>query len=1627
MESFIFNDFKRRIVEGDVPLTDTWTLFPVNKSFTADFDGKLEYVKSANDFSLFFYADHKDEAYNFQKYKTKMAMEDYVYQKLENTDLKSKPFFVTEENFAHFLTIFPGQEHLKDLFFKTHTENGITTFYNFAREDHREKEVINGVIQDKIVLRGFYYVNTAEELKWCAEKVNGTIYDNKINIVLGDNIGVNKEDFTIDSLTQYSTDSNDFKIINFSVGSNPAQPFEGVFYGNGFKFVNLILDCENDVNGIFGYVGPEGIISTVRISGVNILRCKKSISLTHLTTNGTNIYAGILCGKNNGAIENVTLEGNVIFSKFAPKMYHSKIKTDNKDQVQSTSCFEYYPNYYCYDNPGNIVPYIGYFNEGVFATFSGYNADGNIQLYWNTESPVSYEGEITQDDDSIPSPMEWYYFDTRPNITDGNRSYFYMYNTYTKNRINILWYDGTIINKAAEMAGNKAGQICANGLFLISPNDLKDSVPLPSMIGRERYGLDPQAYGRLKYAQYFDESIKLSQQNRLAYYVSPLIGNNNSIVNNTCVTCSAYTSGTFVGFMGGIAGMQNYGELTNICSCISAYDIEETSNDLKQKTYYKRDWEYQLIGNAEYIFPKKSIKNIGGLFGSCVIQGSYGAPGLQITNVVAHLNNKNNIIFSEGDINTPMYYDDYFFDNRFGTIAAMVELNSSNISDFWQRFDDLRDYQNRCIKITNGTFGYAEPASENEVHQGDGLIRCTPYKVWMGGQSVNNADNAMYGAASPLFAELKPTYLSTPSIISTLFENVGTQLSDNKVYSRTGIFGVDQNFAAPFSNPNFWSINIELDMPGVGGCGFDDTYAYFANSNGIPNSLVDRLNNPEYENFSLTLSKMASKLVCWNNCYVNNNYNQGQAPFVSVRYPKNAEIQEAYCATAINETSMAAVGTVYPRSSIGDVNATAVDPKGNVLSYAANKIIYKYPYFGSDLKLIKNYDPSKLKSQLATGWKQISFTADNPFFRQGEKGVHVGDGINTAHYIANNVKYVYMTIQEEAMKYKPFTDVPIPGNTRAEQIANINKWYKVSVEQSEENGCNANDGHESGVQNGEFVDIADKFSTNGKFNSYAFVNGVSINYGFLFYIDYSNNDHYGYFFIPFDVFTDNHSVEILPWPPYSTFEGYYIRAYDWDDSHEGHNVFEGKYYNMYGARNYLGIIKSEITPITEFFTGYTDETRQEETWTQLAPAPSTSRKMVVAKYRINPATNAYEFINAYDTTQTTLDYTSAATGYFIDQFDDVTAASDTSKDIAYKRAHFFMDSNRIITDLNGKRHQCYGPADGEILYFYDTTDPQSVLYSSAANVDMVIVDDVNKGMSEISPNLANVTYDEQNWESPFERLAASDYGTVHFITEWPVTAAYSYSYSAVNYVLPLTRNNGMDSINYPEPWHVLGIKGKFYNNLGWSENIADSNLAATVENLTGYDPNGFSAWLYNRTEAIKNNVNEANKYVSTQDDQLLNYYKYTYEKSAPYTYTGCIEGIPLDVKFNYANNKAGFWFKMPNTSGHIEYNDKIHYGSNVFNIGKTLNQDSILNDCFVSAQKTYNKYEWKTSGFSADDFEGIYVRDSHERPVMYIDVGLGECTNGTSWTLSAYPSINYENSTNKELINQVSGLILEIE
>ena len=50
MDSFVFNSFKERFINGEVPEYDTWTLWPVNKAFTADYEPVIARFRTLDDF-----------------------------------------------------------------------------------------------------------------------------------------------------------------------------------------------------------------------------------------------------------------------------------------------------------------------------------------------------------------------------------------------------------------------------------------------------------------------------------------------------------------------------------------------------------------------------------------------------------------------------------------------------------------------------------------------------------------------------------------------------------------------------------------------------------------------------------------------------------------------------------------------------------------------------------------------------------------------------------------------------------------------------------------------------------------------------------------------------------------------------------------------------------------------------------------------------------------------------------------------------------------------------------------------------------------------------------------------------------------------------------------------------------------------------------------------------------------------------------------------------------------------------------------------------------------------------------------------------------------------------------------
>lgn len=1579
MDSFIFNSFKERLMTGNVNNTDTWYFYPVNKAFSEDFKDNIKYIRNTYDFRLFLPEDKEDKDSFFDYYKTNMYSNTYSYQKMTDTDLKSKPFFVTADGFEFFLEQFPGQEHLKDLFF--------TPGINFYRQDHTEEIIdADGIPTLKEIPRGFYYVNTAEELAWCADKVNSTGGDNTINIVLGDNIGVNKEDITIEDLEENPVY---FKNITFTIGSNPAQPFEGIFYGNGFKFVNLILNCDYNANGIFGYIGNNAIISTVTFDGINVLKCSKEISIMHLINDGGNIYAGLLCGSNNGRIENCYIHGDVVVNNFVPKMYSVTKKNDNSDN-NDASLYDYYPNYYCYDNPGNIIPYIGYFNEGVFATYSGYGPDDTKHYYWNTENDI----DIVHLSDPTKSvlPLEWYYF-IAPSV---NGAYF-MHFTHEKNRINVLWYDGNIISKYSENYGLDGGQVNSYGLYPVNPDDMNPQPIRP---------VSTQWMGNMKYAPYFNKSIKLTEQNRAAYYVSSLVGFNNSILNGIRVDCTLHTSGTFVGFMGGVAGMQGQGSLQNVITTVTSKDIEETKSGL---TYYKRDWI-----NEAYVFPKRSIKNISSLFGSCIINGKLGQPTLIMDSVRSYFNNDNKIVFNVTDKGTPEY-DDYYFNNRFGSFAAMVELNTSNISDMWTTKEELNSPQCRCIYVSNSVFGYKE--TTDSVYSTDGTkYLCSPYNI--ANYGVTGYEKNMYGIASPLFPEIKPIYNATPSIISTCFDNKGYQISENSKFYRVGLFGIDQQIASPYSNPNFWCINLELDLPGIGGIHTQSQYDWFNNlannSKSIPTSVIDRLNNQSGENFDIDITRLASKLIYWNNCSINNNYQQAENVFSTVKVPAAAQIPPAYFVRT-HEFNYD-IGAATPEALLIECNSNNTMPgyivdkdSKNVYNYAANKILSLYSYFGSDIELITNSDSKYEKTDLSTGFGKIRITLSNPswYFDANSKYKKFRSTGDRSHTLINNVKNVVIEFSEEALNYTPFTTV-FPGDPTdsAEMIKKISSLITVSVD--------LDGGVGSGLHKCSFVNLNDYFSSNQGWTNYAAIyDGHYINYGFVCETESTPNEsnpRHLRVVIPYDISVQyNVNNGIISNPPYSTFECFYVTTHG---GPEDLNPADG-------YRFYLKMESVELMPDTNYFHGYEDVEQTKKIYTS-EHGPYVTELLTAAWYGYDGSSgqNRFRFLNsAYQFTDV---YEEAQTGYF------PKYETSGANGVAYDE-FLFMDRNRQITASNGTIYKCYGPYYGENIQVAAGLQP--VPYNPKSTITTYLSSASYFLMSAVE--LKNVPSAYYNWESHFDLVATaypsqnrlysynkemSDYKSSEEIPDVLYGCCYNYTLrTTFTGSTPLVLVGTQREYTFPILWHKLNIKGYFYNNLYDSFHVNDPQLTAAPENYIGYDTSNFYDVLLLRNSNIQKNIDDAKQY--SDDTALLDYYKYTYIKSEPKKCADMFSyGIEVPVEYNYKNNKAGFWYKVPNTSGYLEFNDDLNYYSNVFAIGKTLNQKSILNYCF----KAVDNYTWIVSGFSADDFEGIYVSDKSGNSIMYIDVGLGECNDGTSWTLSSYPS-------EPELSDSVSGLLLEVE
>ena len=523
MSSFIFNEFKKRFLNGEVENNGTkWFFQPVKKDFIENLSGeniKPEQFKTKQSIETYLNQNNDDYSKNIAElYKI-----EYAYSKLVEVKYSNKPAYITQDNFSDFIKNNSNERDLAGIFFN----NGI--FSNYG---------------------GFYYIKTKEELKWCANRVNGDNddgergdnFNNHIAIVLGDDIG----------------EENAKTKIDFVIGRYPDRPFEGLLFGNGYVFQNLIFNVSQDVGGIVGYLGHFGRIYGVNIFGDMEVECTKKINLTHIKNQGTDVYFGAICACNKGLIEECRYSSTskktqnyipkVLFKGFVPQVYMVQNKTENQNEpVVSSKDNEFYPNYFCINSPGNIIPYVGYFNEGVIAVTSGSETTKNFWLDEVNDKNTDWNGTILVGDRGDKPPIAGI-----PASAYGYGNEFIMDYNNTLETAKSLGY--------ASVFDDHFGYNCLD----------KDNTSLRNT----------HQICHTRTCNWVNQPVKLHQFARAAYYISPFCGWNKGTIQNCESKAKAVFEGTFVGFCGGLVGKSAGGKIVGCNSYISPNDDDKCSRTI---------------------------------------------------------------------------------------------------------------------------------------------------------------------------------------------------------------------------------------------------------------------------------------------------------------------------------------------------------------------------------------------------------------------------------------------------------------------------------------------------------------------------------------------------------------------------------------------------------------------------------------------------------------------------------------------------------------------------------------------------------------------------------------------------------------------------------------------------------------------------------------------------------------------------------------------------------------------------------------------------------------------------------------------------------------------------------------
>lgn len=491
MLTTLYNSFINRYLHGNVESAFPCTAYVLNSNY-ADLNDTKYYLRNIDEFNTL--------SENSLGYTANVLTGSFLTSGCEITNTYYRDLALDEETRIEPLII--SDENLSAF-------SGMLT--------------VNGVLPDKYKqyidkYYYFYFVRRNDEFISLSKRVKDL---ERYVVVLGDDI--------------------DNVVVNGSVfGNSEIHPFRGVFDGNGYKVAISTINANKVSNGLFGYIAEEGIVKNTIITHSDQTEKLSVISTSEISLNTIkqgkgDFKYGILAGTNYGTIENVFLNADIEYDgAFRPSVYFIQNKAgydsllsdawkslvskygDTNDILQKSPeltdftniCF---PTQLCLNSVANIIPYVGYFNEGVFANSFG-DIIGN-DMYKN-DRPISLS-DTSRDYTSYSQSYD----------ADVYRLYLYNHSAVNADGKGTRYYEGNYTMRPWGNSDVSTYGYTTKGAFRLGPND------------------------------------------KAAYLIGNLVGFNGGTLKNIVSESTATFTTNTVALIGGIAGRDAGGKLDNVKVC----------------------------------------------------------------------------------------------------------------------------------------------------------------------------------------------------------------------------------------------------------------------------------------------------------------------------------------------------------------------------------------------------------------------------------------------------------------------------------------------------------------------------------------------------------------------------------------------------------------------------------------------------------------------------------------------------------------------------------------------------------------------------------------------------------------------------------------------------------------------------------------------------------------------------------------------------------------------------------------------------------------------------------------------------------------------------------------------------